>query len=213
MNATDLFYTLDLIGTFVFAISGTLSAASKRLDLFGATFIGFVTAIGGGTFRDLLLGVHPVSWMQSFDYLLTILAGIVVTFILRGKVMKLKKTLFLFDTIGIGVFTIFGLQKALMMELLIPFAIIMGMFSAVMGGVIRDTLCNDIPLIFRKEIYATACLLGAMVFLVLDYWGLETTLNNFITIGVIILIRIAAIKFKLTLPTLWLHKNHEGENE
>ncbi len=209
MNATDLFYMLDLTGTFVFAISGTLSAASKRLDLFGATFIGFVTAIGGGTFRDLLLGIHPVSWMQSFDYLFTILAGVVVTLILKGSVMKLKKTLFLFDTIGIGVFTIFGLQKALLMDLLMPFAIIMGMFSAVMGGVIRDTLCNDIPLIFRKEIYATACLLGAMVFLLLDHWGLETTLNNFITIGVIILIRIASIKYKLTLPKLWIRQNHE----
>lgn len=198
----DYLYLLDLTGTFVFAISGVLAAANKKLDLFGATFIGFVTAIGGGTIRDVLLGIQPVSWMQSMEYLIVILAAVILTFLFRKKIMRFRKTLFLFDTIGIGVFTIIGLQKALLAGVIPVVAIIMGMFTAVMGGVIRDTLCNEIPLIFRKEIYATACLAGAIIFLILDNFAVSNSINNLITILTIIIIRVISIKYKLSLPTL-----------
>ena len=112
-NANEVLYILDLIGTLVFAISGSMAASSKKLDLFGAAFIAFVTAVGGGTVRDLLLGTTPVGWMQDTMYIYVILSGVGITFLFKAVVRKLRKTLFLFDTIGIGVFTILGLSKAL----------------------------------------------------------------------------------------------------
>ncbi|WP_017733837.1 trimeric intracellular cation channel family protein [Nafulsella turpanensis] len=199
----EILYILDLVGTFVFAISGTLTAADKRLDLMGATVIGFVTAIGGGTVRDLLLGIHPVGWMQDVNYLWVILAGVVCTVLFKGNVLKLKRTLSLFDTIGIGVFTVLGLSKALMAGVEPVFAVMMGTISAVFGGVIRDTLCNDIPIIFRPtELYATVCLSGGCVFLGLEYLGLNLPLNYTITILFIITLRIVSIKFDFKLPAL-----------
>jgi uncharacterized membrane protein YeiH len=199
----DILYLLDLVGTFVFAISGTLTAGDKRLDLMGATVIGFVTAIGGGTVRDLLLGFEPVSWLQDNNYLWVILLGVVCTVLFKQQVLKLKRTLFLFDTIGIGVFTVLGMSKALLIGVEPVIAIMMGTISAVFGGVIRDTLCNEIPLIFRPtEFYATACLIGGCVFLGLDYLGLNLEWNYFITILFIIGLRILSIKFDFKLPTM-----------
>ncbi|TKG95957.1 trimeric intracellular cation channel family protein [Puteibacter caeruleilacunae] len=198
----DFIYLFDLIGTFVFAISGTLSAANKRLDLFGALFIGFVTAIGGGTVRDLMIGVNPITWIQTMDYFYVIMSAVILTFIFKKMVMKLKRTLFLFDTIGIGVFTIIGLEKALGLGIIPAMAVIMGLSTAVVGGVIRDTLCNDVPLIFKKEIYATACIAGALIFLILRSWQVPDPVNQIITIFVIIAIRLLSIRFNLSLPRL-----------
>ncbi len=196
----NVLFTLDLLGTFVFAISGVISAANKKLDLFGALFLGFITAVGGGTVRDLLLGVSPVSWITDTYYLFIIILAVTVTYIFKKQVLKLRKTLFFFDTVGIGVFTILGLQKALILDLSPIVAVIMGTFSAVLGGVIRDTLVNDIPLIFRNEIYATACLIGASFFLLLQYFYPNFELNSAITILLIITIRILSVKFKIGLP-------------
>ncbi len=197
-DANEILYFLDLIGTLVFAISGSMAASSKKLDLFGAAFIAFVTAVGGGTVRDLLLGTTPVGWMQNTMYIYVILSGVGITFLFKGWVRKLRRTLFLFDTIGIGVFTILGLSKALMLEVPAPIAVMMGMFSAVLGGVIRDMLINEIPLIFRKEIYAMACVAGGTAFVFLqDVLSFEW--NVVATICLIIAIRIIVIKFKLGL--------------
>ncbi len=199
----DILYYLDLIGTFVFAISGTLTAAEKKLDLLGATIIGFVTAIGGGTIRDLLLGAHPVGWLQNMDYLHSILLGVLCTILFSNVLRRLKKTLFLFDTIGIGVFTVLGLSKALQVGIDPVFAVLMGTISAVFGGVIRDTLCNEIPLIFRpKELYASVCILGGFVFLGLQYLDIEVSWQYAITIILIITVRIISIRFDLKLPTI-----------
>lgn len=199
----EILYILDLVGTFVFAISGTLTAADKRLDLLGATVIGFVTAVGGGTVRDLLLDIHPIGWMQDENYLWVILGGVVCTIFFKRGVLKLKRTLSLFDTIGIAVFTVLGLSKALMAGVEPIFAVMMGTISAVFGGVIRDTLCNDIPLIFRPtELYATVCLSGGCVFLGLQYLGLSLPLIYTITILFIITLRIVSIKFDFKLPAL-----------
>jgi uncharacterized membrane protein YeiH len=200
-NADEVLNILDLIGTLVFAISGSMAASSKKLDLFGAAFIAFVTAVGGGTVRDLLLGTTPVGWMQNTTYIYVILSGVGVTFLFKKWVRKLRKTLFLFDTIGIGVFTILGLSKALMLEVPAPIAVMMGMFSAVLGGVIRDILINEIPLIFRKEIYAMACVAGGTAFVFLrDILSFEW--NVFVTISLIIAIRIIVIKFKIGLSEI-----------
>ena len=193
---------LDYIGTLVFAISGAMAASNKKLDLFGASFIALMTAVGGGTVRDLLLGQTPVSWMQDVNYLYVILTGVTLTFLLQRFLVKLTKTLFLFDAIGISVFTILGLQKALILDLHPIVAVMMGMFSAVLGGVIRDTLINRIPLIFRKEIYAMACIAGASFFLLMDNLGLYFEVNATICILLIIVIRMASVKFHISLPTI-----------
>lgn len=200
----DLMLIFDYIGTFVFAISGTLTAANKRLDFFGATMIGFATAVGGGTLRDMMLGDLPVSWMQNINYFWVIIAGVLVTIVFGKVVMKLKKTLFLFDTIGIAVFTILGMKKALLLGINMPMAVMMGLASAVVGGVIRDTLCNEVPLIFHREIYATACIAGALIYLLLNSLGVPEVICELVTVALIIVIRIVVVRYDVALPKVSL---------
>lgn len=187
-------YLFDLAGTFIFAISGVLTALSKKFDLVGSIIIGIVTAVGGGTLRDLLIGETPVGWLLDLNYLIVILAAVVISYLFRNQIANLRKSMFLFDTMGIGLFTILGLQKTLGVGLSIPIAIMMGIVSAVFGGVIRDVLTNEIPLIFRKEIYATACLAGAIVFIVIDHLSQLTTINMIVSMLVVFIIRYFAIK-------------------
>jgi uncharacterized membrane protein YeiH len=198
----ELQYALELIGTFVFAISGALAVREKEHDLFGAGFTGFITAIGGGTLRDILLDSHPLVWIGDIHFLYAILSGIMAAFIFPNLLSRLRRTFFLFDTLGIGFFTVLGTEKALALGVRPEIAAIMGMFTAVMGGVIRDTLTNDIPILFRKEIYASACLAGAVVYLVFNYLGLERNYNLLISMSLIIAIRLFAMKYKLSLPRL-----------
>jgi len=198
----DIIYLLDLIGTFVFAISGIRLAARTDMDVFGASVVGFVTAIGGGTVRDLLLNSHPITWMADMTYPMVILAAVPFTFLMGKKLNNFSKTLFIFDTIGIAMFTIIGTEKALSFGLNPFMAGTMGMISAVVGGVIRDVLCREVPLIFRKEIYATACLLGAVAFYVGHQVELPDNLNYLITTAVIITIRTVSVKKGLSLPKM-----------
>jgi len=196
-------YPLELIGTFFFAISGALAMQDKEHDWFGAAFTGFITAIGGGTIRDIMLGSYPLVWVGDIYFLYAVLIGVVFAIFFFRFFIKLRRTFLLFDTLGISFFTILGVEKAIALGVRPEIAAIMGMFTAVMGGVIRDTLTNEIPVIFRKEIYATACLFGAIVYLVLDiHTPLERNYNLLISIAVIICIRLLAVKFKLTLPGL-----------
>jgi len=177
-------------------------AAQKRFDIFGALTIGFATAIGGGTLRDMMLGISPVTWIQSLDYFYIITIGVIITTIFKKYILVLRSTLFLFDSIGIGVFTVIGINKALLFDINPPIAILMGMITAVAGGVIRDTLCNVVPLIFRKEIYATACILGGVIYFLLKVCDLPEIVNNLITMSTIISIRILAVKYGISLPKL-----------
>lgn len=198
----NLQYALELAGTFVFAISGALAVQDREHDLFGAGFTGFITAIGGGSLRDILLGAYPLVWIDNVNFLYAIFAGLVTTFLFFKFVARLRKTLFFFDTLGIGFFTILGVEKALGLGFRPEIAAIMGMFSAVMGGVIRDTLTNEIPILFRKEIYASACLAGAVIYLTLNHFGMERDYNLLLSISIIIFIRLLAVKYKLSLPRL-----------
>lgn len=198
----DLQYAFELLGTLVFAISGALAIREKEHDLFGAGFTGFITAIGGGTLRDILLGSYPLVWVGNVQVLYAIFVGILAAFVFPRFLSRLRKTFFFFDTLGIGFFTVLGVEKALSLGVRPEIAAIMGMFSAVMGGVIRDTLTNEIPILFRKEIYASACLAGAVLYLALNYFGLERNYNLLISMGLVIGIRFAAMKFKLNLPGL-----------
>jgi uncharacterized membrane protein YeiH len=198
----EFIYSLDILGTFAFAISGALVASDQKFDLFGVLIIAFVTAVGGGMLRDVLINAHPINWIGDLNYLYVILVGVLVTFLFKSKILPLSKTMFLFDTIGISVFTILGLQKALTYDLQPILALIMGMISAVFGGVLRDVLTNKVPLIFEKEIYASACLLGGITYLSLNYFQLPTTVNFLLSALVIIVIRIVAVKFHLELPKI-----------
>lgn len=198
----ELQYALDLTGTFVFAISGALAVREREHDLFGAGFTGFITAIGGGTLRDILLDSYPMVWIGDIWFLYSILLGILVAFIFPKFLSNLRKTLFLFDTLGIAFFTVIGVEKALSLGVRPEIAAIMGMFSAVMGGVIRDTLTNEIPILFRKEVYASACVAGAILYLVLDYFEVPRDYNLLISISLIISIRLISVKYKLSLPRL-----------
>ncbi len=198
----NLLYALDLIGTFVFAISGLRLAAKKDMDLFGAAVIAFVTALGGGTTRDILLGATPVSWINNIDYSIAILLSIPFTLLFKKYTINLKRTFFIFDSIGIALFTISGMQKGLDFGLNPGMAMGMGMISAVVGGVIRDLLCNEIPLIFRKEIYAIPCLIGAFIFFILSEIGINQDVNYIITTSIILIIRVVAIKYNLSIPKM-----------
>jgi uncharacterized membrane protein YeiH len=195
-------YASELAGTFFFAVSGVLATEDKDRNWFGAAFTGFVTAIGGGSLRDMLLGSYPLVWIGDVNFLYAIIVGLVITFIFFKRLSRLKRTMLLFDMVGIALFTIIGLEKALSLGVNPEIAAIMGVFTAVMGGVIRDTLTNKTPIIFNKEIYATACLAGAILYLVLYSFDLPRNINFPISSALIILIRILAIKFHLELPKL-----------
>ena len=186
---------LDYFGVFVFAMSGVLAASEKQLDLFGGFIIAFVTALGGGTLRDLFLNID-ISWILDTTYIYTVIAGTAFALIFKKIAKHIRKTVYLFDSIGIGLFTILGVQKALALDVPIIVVIMFGVITATFGGVIRDILCNEIPLIFRKEIYATACIVGASIYVGLDYYGLNETTNIIISGSIILLIRIIAVVTK-----------------
>jgi uncharacterized membrane protein YeiH len=196
----NIIYTLDIAGTFAFAISGALVAIKKDFDIFGVIIIAFVTAVGGGMMRDVLINAHPINWINDINYIWTILTAVGITFLFRSRIAPLRKTMFLFDTIGISVFTLSGLEKGLAYDLHPFVALVMGMVSAVFGGVIRDVLTRKVPLIFKKEIYASACLAGGVVYLILSNFNINKDLHFVIPAAVIFIIRTVVVKYKLELP-------------
>jgi uncharacterized membrane protein YeiH len=198
----EVIYVLDILGTFAFAISGALVALDKKFDIFGVIIIAFVTAVGGGMLRDVLINAHPINWIGDLNYLYIIFSAVLFTFLFKSKIAHLSKTMFLFDTIGISVFTLLGLQKGLSYALHPIIAIIMGMISAVFGGVLRDVLTAKIPLIFEKEVYASACLVGGINYLILNYFKVDENINFIISAIVIASIRAIAVKFHLELPKI-----------
>jgi uncharacterized membrane protein YeiH len=195
-------YAFELAGTFFFAISGVLATEDKDRNWFGVSFTGFVTAIGGGSLRDMLLGSYPLVWIGDINFLYAIIIGVIVAAVFFRALARLRRTMLLFDMVGIALFTIIGVEKALSLGVRPEIAAIMGVFTAVMGGVIRDTLTNKTPIIFNKEIYATACLAGAVLYLILQSFDVPRNINFPASSGLIILVRALAIKFHLKLPDL-----------
>ncbi len=198
-----MFYTIDILGTIAFAISGVLIAMNKKMDLFGILIIAFVTAVGGGTLRDVLIGQTPVSWMKDMTFTYVILGSAIFAVIARNKINYLRTSLFLFDTIGIGLYTIVGVEKGLSADLHPIICIALGTISACFGGVIRDILCNEIPVIFRKEIYATACILGGLSYFLIRKLPIESDYVFVISGAIVILVRLLAVKFKIALPNIY----------
>lgn len=202
----DFLTIIDYLGTFAFAISGIRLASAKRFDWFGAYVVGFVTAVGGGTIRDLLLDVPPF-WMQQVSYMVVTAAALGFVIIFGKYVIRLNNTFFIFDAIGLGLFTIVGIEKSIAHDYPIWVSIIMGTLTGAAGGVLRDTLINEVPLIFRKEIYALACVLGGMCYYLCVHWGMADALAQFIGAVCVILARLLAVKYQVSLPVL---KGDEG---
>ena len=191
---------IETLGTISFAISGTFAAMQRRLDPFGVLIIAFVTSIGGGTVRDLLLGDTPVAWMRDVNYCLLILMTSLATIFFKTHIKKFKVTLFLFDSLGLGLFTMLGIQKGIMFGLSPGICVALGTITGCFGGVIRDTLLNTIPVIFHREIYATACILGGVMYYALKYFNLKDEVATVLVIAFIFILRVIVVRFKLALP-------------
>lgn len=192
---------LEYIGTFAFAISGIRLASSKRFDWFGAYVVGLVTAIGGGTIRDLLLDVTPF-WMNQGWYLGCSAVALLFVLLFGKQLIRLHNTFFMFDTIGLGLFVVVGIEKALNHGYPYWIAILMGMITGSAGGIMRDILINEIPLIFRKEIYALACVVGGLVYLGFDTLGFDQVVAQIGGVVAVIITRLIAVKYHIGLPVL-----------
>ena len=194
-------FIIEVLGTAAFTISGIYSALQKRLDLLGVLIIGFVTAIGGGTIRDVLIGHTPVSWMRDLTAPITVLITSACTLLWKRRVKSYKVTLFLFDAIGLGLFTVVGIQKGIQMNLNPGICIALGTITGCFGGVCRDILLAQIPVIFRKEIYATACIVGGAVYFALLSFT-DKSIAEIVTVLLICLIRIIGFRRNWHLPAL-----------
>ena len=202
IQSIDFIEIIDFVGTFAFAISGIRLASAKRFDWFGAYVVGAATAIGGGTLRDLMLGHHPIFWMEDGTYLLCTGLALLWVIIFRKNLVHMHNTFFVFDAIGLALFTVVGIQKTMDCQLPIWVGLIMGTVTGAAGGVIRDVLINEEPLIFRKEIYAMACVLGGVAFAICDLIELATFPTHLICGAVVFLTRVLAVKHQICLPTL-----------
>ena len=197
------FQILDILGTIAFSISGALIAMNKRMDPFGVLIIAFVTATGGGTLRDVMIGIEPVSWMKNMTFVYVIIASATFAVIFRKRINYLRKSLFLFDTIGIALYTIVGVEIGIVAGLHPLICIALGTMTACFGGVLRDILCNETPVVFRKEIYATACILGGLTYFILLRFFEDKNVLYLIAGLVVITVRLIAVKFKISLPSLY----------
>lgn len=193
---------IDIAGIAAFSIAGAFAAMDKKLDIFGIIIIAFVTALGGGTLRDILIGEVPVNWMQDLSSVWVVLIGATTAMLFTKTIKNYHKVLLLFDSIGLGFFTVLGIQIAVAHQLHPVVCIMLGTITACFGGVIRDISLNNIPLIFQKEIYATACIVGSIVFFALNEMEMSPTAIEVICIAVVVFIRLLAVKFNWRLPAL-----------
>lgn len=201
---------VEIIGTLAFAISGIRLAAIKKFDWFGAFIVGLVTAIGGGTIRDLFLGTTPF-WMLNGWYLVVTALALVFVILLKKYLVRLDHTVFIFDTIGLALFVVIGMQKSLAFGFPMWVAIIMGTITGAFGGVLRDILINEEPLIFRKEVYATACLAGGLSYWLISYLGGAMMLQQLSCAFIIIIIRVLSVIYNWSLPILSNDNKHNEE--
>ena len=209
MTLAFTLHYLDLLGTLVFAITGLLAARRKQLDLFGAIVIAMVTAIGGGTLRDLIID-EPVFWTQDDTYIyIVVISALFLFFFARFRRLPVRLLLFL-DALGLAVFTVIGTEKALALGFSDPIAIMTGIMTGVVGGIIRDVLVGEVPLVFRKEIYATASFVGASIFLLMEHAGFAIDVSVVVSIFITLLMRVWAIMFNIELPVFISYKAPEA---
>jgi uncharacterized membrane protein YeiH len=200
---TNFLFIIDILGTFSFAVSGAFLAMQKRLDPFGVLVLSFVTAIGGGTLRDIMIGNLPVSWLRNGTAVIVIFCSAIAAMFFSRFLKQFTTTLFLFDALGLGLFTIIGIELAIDKRFSLGVCIALGTITACFGGVIRDVLLNDVPLLFRKEIYAMACIAGGLIYFLLRKINLDEDISKIACILMIFGIRVLAVHFKLSLPLFY----------
>ncbi len=203
---------IDILGTFSFAVSGAFFAMEKKLDPFGVLILSFVTAIGGGTLRDMMIGNLPVGWLRDETATIVIFIGAIGSMFFSQWLKKINATLFLFDALGLGLFTIIGIEKGMELHFSVGVCIALGTITASFGGVIRDVLLNNVPLVFRKEIYALASIIGGLIYYLLKQSALNDDAAKIICILLILIIRLLAVKYKLSLPVVY-SKNKKDETD
>lgn len=196
----EVFHVIDIAGTAAFSIAGAFAAMEKKLDAFGVFMIAFVTALGGGTLRDVLIGETPVRWMQDPTPGLVVLVSTVGAMLFTGVIRNFNRTLLLFDSIGLGFFTVLGIKIGMAHGLHPSICVALGTMTACFGGVIRDISLNNIPLIFQRDLYATACVFGGIVFFLLNADGMPPTVQESVSIVAIVLLRLLAIRYDWHLP-------------
>ena len=192
---------IEMLGTFAFAISGIRLASAKQFDWFGAFVVGFVTAIGGGTVRDVFLDVTPF-WMLNAVYLWCTLAALIFVMIFRKHLVSLNNTFFIFDSIGLGLFVVVGVEKTALMGFEPWVVVTMGVITGSVGGILRDIFINEIPLVFRKDIYALACVAGGVIFTMMYSKHMNMLITEVMTAVTVIAIRLLAVKFHWHMPIL-----------
>jgi uncharacterized membrane protein YeiH len=194
---------ITYLGIFVFALTGAFKARTYKMDIFGGLVVAFVTAYGGGTLRDLLIGVKPVNWVNDNVALILVIAGTAFTFLLKENVYKFRKTIFFTDAAGLGLFTAAGIEVAIRYGLNDLYALVMGVITATFGGLIADVFCNAVPNLFKKgELYATACAIGGVLYLLLKHANLPTNINLVICVLFVVALRIYSKRKRLMLPEI-----------
>lgn len=202
-TVVDILQVLSYLGIFVFAVTGVLKARTKQFDLLGAVILSFVMAYGGGTTRDVLIGIRPVNWVNDNFAIIIVLVATILTFFFKLDFKLIRKVIFWTDAFGIGFFTIVGLQIALQAGIGEGYALIMGVITATFGGLIADILCNEVPNLLKPgELYATACLLGGGLYLGMKFFNINTEISMIIGVLVTAAIRIYSIRKKLQLPVV-----------
>ena len=199
-----LLYVLDMVGIIACAIAGTLLAQHKGFDIAGCILVALVNAIGGGTLRDMALDRHPLFWMTDLNYVIVITATSLILQMFFHLYHKIDNALKFFDAIVLAAFSVIGFKVGLTQDIAPMIAIMMGVWTAIIGGLFRDIICNEIPLVLQREIYITASIAGSLTYLVLDYWGLDATINEFIMLFIIFAVRMLALKFDWHLPSIRL---------
>ena len=213
VNVNDFVNWCDYLGTLAFAISGIRLAAGKGFDWFGAYVVGFVTAVGGGTIRDILLDIKPF-WLIQPSYLVITGLGLLFTIICRRQVVRLNHSLFFFDAIGLGLFVVVGVAKSYAAEFPWWVAVIMGTITGSFGGLLRDVLINETPLIFRTDFYASACVLGSVIYVLMGHYSsLPIEWVQFISAVSVLLFRVLAVVLHIQLPTFNPKVTEKSEQE
>src|SRR5580698_8956856 len=197
---------LDVIlytGTFVFALTGALKARTHQMDIFGATVLAFVTAYGGGTIRDILIGVRPVNWMGDYLALSLVLAAVMIIAVVKKNIKRFRIIIFITDAVGLGMFTVGGIERSLEHGVNSVYAVLMGVISATFGGLLADILSNTVPdLLKRGELYATACLIGGIIYILLGKMGLTYEVDLIACVMIVVSIRIVSKLKRLKLPEI-----------
>lgn len=199
----DLLQIISYTGTFVFALSGALKARSHHMDIFGAAVLAFVTAYGGGTVRDVLLGIKPVNWINDYLALSLVTAAVFIVALLNSSMIKFRRAIFITDAIGIGLFTAAGIEVSLLHNVNSVYSVIMGVVTATFGGFIADVLSNTVPdLLKRGELYATACLAGGIIYICMKKAGISYNADLLVCVAIVVLIRVISKIKRLTLPEI-----------